>query len=187
VTACDLSDEMVRAVAREAAARGIANIVTRQGPAELLPFADGAFDMVLCRFTAHHWQDFAAGLREARRVLSPGGQAVFIDVVSPGRPALDLYLQTVEALRDTSHVRDYSAAEWATALCAAGFDMGPTTPRRLWMDFPSWVQRMNTPDVFVRAIRAYQATLPPDVVRHFAVAADGSFFIDTLTMECRVN
>ena len=73
----------------------------------------------------------------------------------------------------------------AAALCAAGFDMGPTTPRRRWMDFPSWIARMHTPAVFADAIRAYQATLPPDVIRHFEVAGDGGFLLDTLTMACR--
>jgi SAM-dependent methyltransferase len=187
VTAYDLSADMVAAVADNAAAKGLNNITVRQGPAEKLPFADVMFDMVLCRFTAHHWHDFAAGLREARRVIRPGGYAVFIDVVSPGRPALDTYLQTVESLRDTSHVRDYSTAEWSSALAAAGFGPGPTTPRRLWMDFPSWIARMNTPDVFAQAIRAYQAKMSADVVRHFAISADGGFFLDTLTMECTVS
>ncbi len=184
VTAYDLSAEMLAAVAEAAAAKGLGNIATQQGPAEALPFADASFDMVLCRFTAHHWRDFTAGLREARRVTRPGGHAVFIDAVSPGRPALDTYLQLVEALRDTSHVRDYSTAEWIAALTAAGFTPGATTPRRLWMDFPSWIARMNTPDVFAQAIRAYQATLSEDVARHFAVAPDGGFFLDTLTIEC---
>ncbi len=35
--------------------------------------------------------------------------------MSPGRAALDTHLQAVELLRDTSHVRDYSAGEWQAA------------------------------------------------------------------------
>jgi hypothetical protein len=33
-------------------------------------------------------------LREVRRVLKPGGVAAFIDVISPGSPLFDTYLQT---------------------------------------------------------------------------------------------
>ena len=62
---------MLDAVAATAAERGLTNITVRQAAAEHLPFADAHFDIVLCRFTTHHWQDMEAGLREARRVLKP--------------------------------------------------------------------------------------------------------------------
>jgi len=39
-----------------------------RGRAETLPFADGAFDVVLALLTVHHWDDVDAGLRELRRV-----------------------------------------------------------------------------------------------------------------------
>jgi hypothetical protein len=45
-------------------------------------------------------------------VLKPGGKLAFIDVMSPGQPLLDTYLQAVEVLRDTSHVHNYAMAEW---------------------------------------------------------------------------
>ncbi len=37
---------------------------------------------------------------------------IIMDVMSPGHPVRDVWLQTVEALRDTSHVRNYSSGEW---------------------------------------------------------------------------
>ena len=66
VVACDLLPAMLAAVEKEAERRGLANIRVQAAPAEALPFADASFDMVLCRFTAHHWRDWEAGLREAR-------------------------------------------------------------------------------------------------------------------------
>jgi SAM-dependent methyltransferase len=39
-----------------------------QGVAELLPFADAAFDAATAVLTIHHWRDFEAGLAEMRRV-----------------------------------------------------------------------------------------------------------------------
>ncbi|WP_404477462.1 methyltransferase domain-containing protein [Novosphingobium sp. BL-52-GroH] len=45
--------------------RGIANIAGCVAPAERLPFVDGAFDFISCRFSAHHWTDFEAGAARA--------------------------------------------------------------------------------------------------------------------------
>ncbi|KEA40832.1 SAM-dependent methyltransferase, partial [Pseudomonas aeruginosa] len=108
VVAYDLSAEMLAVVAQSAAERGMANIRTEQGKAESLPFADGEFDFVFSRYSTHHWRDVGLALREVRRVLKPGGVAIFVDVAAPGQALPDTFLQTVELLRDTSHVRNYS-------------------------------------------------------------------------------
>ncbi|MFO1061210.1 MAG: class I SAM-dependent methyltransferase [Dongiaceae bacterium] len=181
--AYDLSDEMLAAVAQEAAARGIANLRTAQGPAERLPFPDGAFDVVLSRFSAHHWRDVDAGLREARRVLAPGGRAAFADAVAPEAPLLDTFLQAIELLRDPSHVRDYRVSEWQHKLTAAGFVPGAVTRRRLRLDFASWIERMRTPALQADAIRALAAQMSAEVTGHFAIEADGSFLLDTMVIE----
>jgi SAM-dependent methyltransferase len=131
VVAYDLSADMLDVVARAAKDRGLSNITTRQGVAEHLPFPDASFDRVLSRYSAHHWRDIEAGLREAARVLKPGAVAGFVDTVSPGAPLLDTYLQGIELLRDLSHVRDYSRAEWEAALGARRPhpDVGHAPPR----------------------------------------------------------
>ena len=182
VVACDITADMLAAVTATAAARGLGNISVQQAPAEHLPFGDGSFDIVLCRFSTHHWQDMEAGLRQARRVLKPTGFAVFIDVISPANPTLDTHLQTVELLRDPSHVRDYTLAEWAGALARSGFATVSLTPRRLDMDFPVWTARTRTPPLNADAVRAVQTVAPPVVQQHFAVTDNGSFTIDTMTM-----
>jgi ubiquinone/menaquinone biosynthesis C-methylase UbiE len=183
VIAADLSADMMAAVAATACERGLANIATSITLAESLPFDDGAFDFLACRFSAHHWRAFEAGLREARRVLEPGSTAVFIDVVSPGSAAADTYLQAVELLRDPSHVRDYSAAEWNAALVRAGFRPRTTQLRRLRMDFPSWVERMRTPEVHRIAIRSLQQQASQETASYYEFEPDGSFTLDTVQIE----
>ncbi|SDC88347.1 Methyltransferase domain-containing protein [Sphingomonas sp. YR710] len=185
VIACDLSPQMLNAVEAEATRRGIGNLTTRQAAAEALPFAHASFDLLLCRFTAHHWHDLDAGLREARRVLKPGGRAVFSDVVAPAHPLLDTHLQAVELLRDTSHVRDYRIDEWQAALGRAGFTIDAVATHRLAMEFASWVARMHTPEPHIIAIRALQRAASEGVKRGFEIADDGSFMVDVALFEAR--
>ncbi len=187
VVACDVTPAMLEAVTRTAAARGLVNVETRQAAAEALPFADASFDAVLCRFTAHHWAEVEAGLREARRVLKPGGLAVFMDAVAPPGRAADTHLQAVELLRDASHVRDYSVAEWFAMLSAAGFAVERATRRKLRMVFPTWIARTAVPDDTAAAIRALQEGASAAVRAHFAIGDDGSFDLDTATLVARAS
>lgn len=183
VIAYDLSEAMLLAVAQEAKTRGIANLSTRQGLVEALPFEDASFDFVATRYSAHHWHDVPRALREARRVLKPGGRAMFMDVFAPEAPLLDTFLQTVEMLRDPSHVRNYSLREWTAMLREAGFTPGEPVRRRIRLEFKSWIARMRTPPVQADAVLALQARVPKEVIAHFAVERDGSFSIDTMSVE----
>ncbi|AGB81280.1 methylase involved in ubiquinone/menaquinone biosynthesis [Serratia sp. FGI94] len=185
VVAYDLSAQMLAVVAQAAQARGLDNIQTQQGMAETLPFADGEFDLVISRYSAHHWHDVGQALREVKRVLKPGGRAIMMDVVSPGHPLLDIYLQTVEALRDTSHVRNYAPGEWTGMLTAAGLLVEEVTTDRLPLEFDSWVARMRTPETLVAAIREFQRSMSEEVVRHFAIQPDGTFTSDIMMLVAR--
>jgi ubiquinone/menaquinone biosynthesis C-methylase UbiE len=183
VTASDLSADMLSAVGATARTRGLDNIETVEASAQDLPFNDGTFDFLGCRYSAHHWFDIEQGLREARRVLRKGSTAVFIDVYSPGRPLLDTHLQAIELLRDTSHVRNYTAAEWVNMLAHAGFTVSATKTRQVRMHFETWIARMATPPVYEKAIRALQEAAPAEVREHFAIESDGSFMLDMLMVE----
>ena len=183
VVACDLSADMLLAVAAEAARRGLSSIATQQVSVLDLPFADGSFDMVMSRYSAHHWTDVRQGLREARRIARRGAVAAFADVIAPAFPLFDTFLQSIELLRDPSHVRNMSLSEWCASLADAGF--APTAMRsaRLRLDFASWIARIGTPAVHAEAIRSLQRGAPDAVQRHFAIEADGSFTLDTVLLE----
>jgi len=45
----------------------------REGCFEVIPYEDGAFDVVVSRHALHYCKDVRASLREAARVLTPGG------------------------------------------------------------------------------------------------------------------
>ena len=51
-----------------------------QGSAEELPFSDSSFDVVVSVTSIKHWSDQQTGLREAMRVLRPGGRYFVAEV-----------------------------------------------------------------------------------------------------------
>ncbi|KQV49662.1 class I SAM-dependent methyltransferase [Massilia sp. Root335] len=185
VVAYDLSAAMLETVAAEARKRGLDNIVTKRGAAEALPCPSGSFDVVATRYSAHHWGAFTDGLAQMRRVVKPDGLALFMDVVSPGVPLLDTWLQSLELLRDPSHVRNGTLAEWKAALASLGFAVGEVATYKLRLDFGAWIERMQTPDVHVAAIRSLQRRASAEVKDYFALEDDGSFTIDSALIVAR--
>jgi ubiquinone/menaquinone biosynthesis C-methylase UbiE len=80
VEGLDLSSEMVAQARRNAADAGVAEAVRfTVGDVAELPYPDASFDLVVSTMSQHHWADAAAGLRELRRVLRPGGQVWIYD------------------------------------------------------------------------------------------------------------
>lgn len=179
VVACDLSQAMLQTVTAEADRRGLRNVVTRQMSADNLDFPAESFDVVATRYSAHHWQHWRAGLHAMRRVLRPGGLAVFADVIAPEDALPDTWLQCLELLRDPSHVRNASLQTWKQGLSDSGFTILEVARFRLRLDFASWIERMRTSPVHVAAIRSLQQQASTEVAEYFALEDDGSFSIDT--------
>lgn len=73
VTGLDRDSAML-AVARANAPRACAPLAWRVGDALALPFAAGAFDVVLCQQGLQFFPDRLGALREMKRVLAPGGR-----------------------------------------------------------------------------------------------------------------
>jgi ubiquinone/menaquinone biosynthesis C-methylase UbiE len=53
------------------------------GSGEALPLEDASVDLALSTISFHHWHDQAAGLREAARVVRPGGSFLLADFILP--------------------------------------------------------------------------------------------------------
>ena len=74
IIASDISPAMLDFAVRQS---DVERVVWRQADALALPFADSAFDAVLCQFGVMFFQDKVAGYREAFRVLKPGSRYIF--------------------------------------------------------------------------------------------------------------
>ena len=77
VTATDLLPEMLSLTEEQARDCGYDNVRCQVADAGNLPFADASFDRVTCRFGVMFFPDVPRALGEVRRVLRPGGRAVF--------------------------------------------------------------------------------------------------------------
>jgi SAM-dependent methyltransferase len=82
-TGVDLATEML-ALGRERHP----GLDLREGDAEALPFADGAFGAVVGGFVLNHLPDVDAALADMRRVLAPGGRVAVAVWQPPGRNRL---------------------------------------------------------------------------------------------------
>jgi len=80
VHACDFCQPMLLAGTAKRAGRACTATV---GDALHLPYASGAFDFAMIAYGWRNLDDPAAGLRELRRVLAPGGQLLILEFFRP--------------------------------------------------------------------------------------------------------
>jgi len=79
VIAVDRSGEMLQAARRRL--RGCANVEVRRGELESLPIGDAELDAATLLLVLHHLSGPADALREAARVLKPGGRILICDML----------------------------------------------------------------------------------------------------------
>jgi SAM-dependent methyltransferase len=74
IVATDLNQAMLDHAATKPE---LVRVRLQQADALALPFAERSFDAVVCQFGIMFFPDRVAGMREARRVLKPGGRFLF--------------------------------------------------------------------------------------------------------------
>src|ERR1700704_5793980 len=84
--------------------------------AEELPFADASFDLAATRVAAHHFSDIEVGVREIARVAA--ARVIVVDNLYMGEAA-----EEADKIRDPSHVRNYTEAQWRQFLSGAGLEL----------------------------------------------------------------
>ena len=110
VTGIDLTPAMIARAQEIQREQGLTNLTWQIGNVLPLPFPDGAFSLVVTRYTFHHFLDPQAVLAEMVRVCRPGGTVLVADVTMA--PEKRDFFDVEEKLRDPSHTRTLTPAEF---------------------------------------------------------------------------
>jgi hypothetical protein len=106
--------------------------------AEHLPFADGAFDLVVTRIAPHHFEDVPAAMTEMARVSNDL-------VIVEDTLYVSEEVEAAEKLRDPTHVRSYGEQEWRAFLEAAGLAVDQVESFEKRHPLEEWLDRSETP------------------------------------------
>lgn len=137
--------------------------------AESLPFLEGTFDLVTCRIAPHHFPKPKNFISEVERVLKPGGRFLLIDNVAPEEEQLDVFMNTVEKLRDDSHVRCLSIKEWRDLFTTSGLIEIRSENRKKTFQFPTWVTRTTNSQEQIKNVQQYILDANKDLHKYFSV------------------
>jgi ubiquinone/menaquinone biosynthesis C-methylase UbiE len=116
----DATDKFLALAQMEAAQRGLRNLTFQKGDAGQLPFADGTFDIVVCRAAFHHMPYPERTLAEMKRVAKADGRLLILDMLAPEYPQKATYYNHLERLCDPSHARALPESEFEQLFADAG-------------------------------------------------------------------
>ncbi|MBV9817864.1 MAG: methyltransferase domain-containing protein [Solirubrobacterales bacterium] len=154
VIGIDATTAMLEAGRAEAEAHRRRNIVFQRGDALSLPFLDRSFDVVVCRFAAHHFEDPRRLLAGMARCLRAHGRLVLADMIAAPERALAREQDRLERLRDPSHVRMLTADELVALVAGAGLAVLHTTSRERERPLEPWLTQAGADATAVGEIRA---------------------------------
>ena len=149
----DLTDALLAISERKRQERGLANVRFQRGDAERLPFADGEFDVTVCRLALHHVEEPLRVLREMARVCRPQGKVAVEDLVSSEHRARADYQNRFEHLRDRSHTRTLSPSEMMGLFTAVGLEIERFYSGETVQNVERWLANSQTPPDRAKQVR----------------------------------
>jgi SAM-dependent methyltransferase len=126
----DMTDQMLALANKNKAASGLTNVEFLKGEIEHIPLPDNSVDVIISNCVINLSADKAQVLREAFRVLKPGGRFAVSDVVTRGeilpeiRRSVLLWVGCVAGALDETEYRE--------KLTAAGFERIDIEPTRVY-------------------------------------------------------
>lgn len=161
--AADFSQAMLEAARDNAAKTRADNIRYVDAAAEPMPFPASTFDLITCRVAVHHFPDAYRFFIECARVIRPGGRLVIHDHMQPEDQRALEYLEAFERLRDPSHGRAFSHAEWVGLMLDADFEVEHTEKLARHDKLIPWAERQGNPPDVIEKLQVMLAQAPPAV------------------------
>lgn len=149
----DMTDEMLELARGNAAAAGVENVEFLKGEIEAIPLPDASVDVIISNCVINLSADKRQALREAYRVLKPGGRFAVSDVVVRGelpaelRRSLELWVGCVAGALEER--------EFERLLRDVGFEDPSLEPTRVYdaEDARSFVESAGLdPEILVAAV-----------------------------------
>jgi SAM-dependent methyltransferase len=153
--------------------QGLTNVTFREADATALPFASAEFDAVTCRVAPHPFPDCAPFVREAARVLKPGGACLLIDNVVPADTVAARHINALEKLRDPGHNWAYTQADWLAFFAAAGLAVEHHETFRKPRDFDHWAGMMSVAPHIQTQLRVLLLQAPAPALAALAPEVSG--------------
>lgn len=184
VVATDLTQEMLSRVEELKQRRNSTNVTPILADAEDLPFEDAAFDAVTCRIAPHHFLEIQKSVAEIGRVLKPDGIFILEDSISPLDEELDRFINTIERVRDRTHIRSYSLPEWHVFAAHARLAVEETVIYRKRHDIADWIERAAISDTEEQEVWKLLRTASPKARQYYEIT-ENSFTDDKVIMKLR--
>jgi len=166
VVVADFTLPMLRAAMAFLTSSGLDAVSGVAADAESLPFATGSFDLVTCRIAPHHFPRPDRFVAEVARALEPGGRFALIDSTVPDG-VLGVFFNRFEKVRDPSHVRSLTIAEWTDLIRSSGLSLQPTESFRKRHDFDDWTARSRTTPEAKAELTEMMRSIGPDAEEQF--------------------
>lgn len=157
----DLSINMLKTAKREF------GIIPVCASAMQLPFLDNVFNLVCCRIAMHHFENPELFFYESGRVLKDRGILVLVDSVVDVE---DGYLNTIEYVRDNTHIRSLTVNEIINY--AKNFRLLTYLQIRKRHDFYDWAKRLNADYEKIKQIESKFIELPENIKQELNVCIE---------------
>ncbi len=140
-TGIDLTPAMIERARTLQTEKRLTNVTWQVGDVLPLPYPNASFSIVASRFAFHHFPDPQGVLMEMKRVCTPGGKVVVIDVTASPDPEKAATYNRMEKLRDPSHVRGLPLTELEMLFQQTALPTPRTTFYRLEGEVEDLLQR----------------------------------------------
>jgi ubiquinone/menaquinone biosynthesis C-methylase UbiE len=178
VVGIDLTDAPLKIAEKMRSERGIGNVSFRKGDVESrLPFDDGEFDVVVCRFAVHHFAQPEKVIAEMARVCRDDGVVAIEDLIASEQKERASYYNEFERLRDTSHTRAMPMSELIRMMGDTGLEIARFASHGYRTPVSQWIKAAEgSPERAAKAIAMVERDADEDLSGARPVRINGEMY-----------